>query len=66
MRRVEWALWAMARPSQLLLIVLVYGLGVAIALAEGASIDGTAIGVGLAALVPTAASVHYANEYADY
>jgi 1,4-dihydroxy-2-naphthoate octaprenyltransferase len=56
----------MARPSQLLLIVLVYGLGVAIALAEGASIDGTAIGGSLAALVPTAASVHYANEYADY
>lgn len=60
--RVGWALWAMSRPSQLLLIALVYALGIAIALAEGAPINGPELLVGLAALVPTAASVHYAND----
>jgi len=64
--RVGWALWAMSRPSQLLLIALVYALGIAIALAKGVPINGPELLVGLAALVPTAASVHYANEYADY
>lgn len=64
--RVGWALWAMSRPSQLLLIALVYALGVTIALAEGATVGPVELVVGLLALVPTAASVHHANEYADY
>lgn len=54
----------MSRPSQLLLIVGVYGLGVAIAHADGFESSGT-LAVGLGALVPVAASIHYANEYAD-
>ena len=60
-----WGLWAMSRPSQLLLIVWVYVLGALIAVATGAPIDGTALALGLTALLPTAASVHYVNEYAD-
>ena len=61
-----WALWKMSRPSQLLLIVAVYALGVAIAVASGAPLDTPVVVAGVAALVPTAAAVHYANEYADY
>lgn len=71
-RAVASALFDMSRPSQLLLIWLVYTLGaVAVAARTG---TGTGTGTwppkaylaGLAALVPVAASVHYANEYADY
>lgn len=56
----------MARPSQLLLVAVVYALGVAIALAKGAAMDPIPVGAGLVALVPATAGVHYANEYADY
>jgi len=59
------ALWRMSRPAQLALIALVYALGVAMAFGRGAEADAGAVAVGLAALLPTAASVHYANEYAD-
>ena len=59
------ALWRMARPSQLLLIAAVYALGVVVAVGTGESLSPPAVLAGLAALVPTAASVHYANEYAD-
>ena len=60
------AVWRMARPSQLLLIVAVYALGVAIAVGLGATLQPTVVLAGLAALLPVAASVHFANEYADY
>jgi 1,4-dihydroxy-2-naphthoate octaprenyltransferase len=59
-------LWAASRPSQLLLIAGVYALGVKIATVSGATLSAPALAVGLAALLPVAASVHYANEYADY
>jgi len=59
------ALWRMSRPAQLALIALVYALGVAMAFGRGATADPRTVGFGLAALLPTAASVHYANEYAD-
>ena len=59
------ALWRMSRPAQLALIALVYALGVAMALARGAAVEPASIGIGLAALLSVAASVHYANEYAD-
>ncbi len=59
------ALWRMSRPAQLALITLVYALGVAMAFGRGADADVGAVAVGLVALLPTAASVHYANEYAD-
>jgi 1,4-dihydroxy-2-naphthoate octaprenyltransferase len=63
---VAWALWTTSRPDQLLLVVVVYALGAVIAVARGAALDPVAALAGLAALLPTAASVHYANEYADY
>jgi 1,4-dihydroxy-2-naphthoate octaprenyltransferase len=56
----------MSRPDQLALITVVYAMGSAIALADGASVDPTATGVGLLALLLVSTSVHYANEYADY
>ena len=56
----------MSRPAQLLLIALVYALGIAIAFAEGVALDVTELVVGVGTLLPVAASVHYANEYADY
>jgi len=64
-RVVLVALWQMSRPAQLALIALVYALGVAMAFGRGAEADAGAVALGLAALLPTAASVHYANEYAD-
>ncbi|WP_235681775.1 prenyltransferase [Halorubrum salinarum] len=64
-RVVLVALWQMSRPAQLALIALVYALGVAMAFGRGAEAEAGAVVVGLAALLPTAASVHYANEYAD-
>jgi 1,4-dihydroxy-2-naphthoate octaprenyltransferase len=44
----------------------VYALGVAIALGRGAALNGTSVSGGLLALLPVAASVHFANEYADF
>ncbi|WP_410285024.1 prenyltransferase [Halorubrum sp.] len=64
-RVVLVALWRMSRPAQLALIALVYALGVAMALGRGATADPRSVGLGLVALLPIAASVHYANEYAD-
>ena len=56
----------MSRPSQLALIALVYVLGAVIAVARGGDFDRFAAVAGLAVLLPIAASVHYANEYADH
>ena len=64
--RTAIAVWRMSRPSQLLLIVAVYALGVAIAVGLGTPVDTLAVVVGLVALLPVATSVHFANEYADY
>lgn len=58
------AVWRAARPGRLALVVLVYALGVAVAAARGATPDSRAL-VGAAALVPAAASVSYAEAYAD-
>jgi len=55
----------MARPAQLALIALVYALGVALAYGRGAATTTESVAFGLLALLPVAASVHYANEYAD-
>ena len=59
-------LWAASRPAQLLLVLGVYALGVKAADVLGGSVDPRAALAGAAALVPVAASVHYANEYADH
>ncbi|EMA55381.1 MULTISPECIES: prenyltransferase [Halococcus] len=56
----------MSRPAQLLLVLVVYALGAKIALSSGASLDVVRLAVGGAALLAVAASVHYANEYADH
>jgi 1,4-dihydroxy-2-naphthoate octaprenyltransferase len=64
--RVVVALWRMARPSQLALILLVYALGVSMAAGLGTRPDVGAALRGAVALLPTAASVHYVNEFADY
>lgn len=55
----------MSRPDQLLLIAWLYGVGITIAVVESASVQSRPAVVGAAALLVTAASVHYANEYAD-
>jgi 1,4-dihydroxy-2-naphthoate octaprenyltransferase len=65
-RTTARVLFEASRPSQLLLIVGVYALGVKVALAKGATPSSASLAAGLAALLPVAASVHYANEYADY
>lgn len=60
------ALWRMSRPEQVLLIMVVFGVGVA----ASAAVHGEPIWSGvlsaMAALVPTAVSVHVVNEYADH
>ena len=56
----------MSRPSQLLLIALVFGFGTTIALGSGSTFNWVTCLYGLLALIPASASVHYANEYADY
>ena len=54
----------MARPSQLVLVVVVYVTGVLLAMWRGpGSITGPL--VGLALLLPTAVAVHWANEASD-
>ncbi|MFT4892033.1 MAG: 1,4-dihydroxy-2-naphthoate octaprenyltransferase, partial [Halobacteriales archaeon] len=63
-RPVLYACWKMSRPSQLALIAIVYALGTVIAVARGSSLNLSAAVAGLVVLLPVAASVHYANEYA--
>ncbi|PSQ41855.1 1,4-dihydroxy-2-naphthoate octaprenyltransferase [Halobacteriales archaeon SW_7_68_16] len=65
-RRIAWALYAMSRPSQLLLIAVVYGTGVAAGVARLGGFEPIDTILGLFALLPVATSVHYANEYADF
>lgn len=62
---ITTALWLMARPSQLLAVALVYLLGLAVGRATGYALAWPAVLWGLAALIPVATSIHYANEYAD-
>jgi 1,4-dihydroxy-2-naphthoate octaprenyltransferase len=65
-RTLARALFETSRPAQLLLVLGVYAFGAKIALAEGAQFSPTALTAGAVVLLPTAASIHYANEYADY
>ncbi len=59
-------LFSMSRPTHLLLIAFVYLFGTVIALADGASLEVSTFWIGLFVLIPLSASVHYANEYADF
>jgi 1,4-dihydroxy-2-naphthoate octaprenyltransferase len=63
---VARALVEMSRPEQLLLMIAVYAAGVAAAVERGAALDVASTVVGLLVYLPVAASVHFANEYADY
>jgi 1,4-dihydroxy-2-naphthoate octaprenyltransferase len=65
-RTLARALFETSRPAQLLLVLAVYGFGAKVATAEGAQFSPTALAAGAVVLLPTAASIHYANEYADY
>jgi len=65
-RTLLWVLFKTSRPSQLLLVVGVYAFGAKIALVKGAALSPEVFLAGGAVLLPVAASVHYANEYADY
>jgi 1,4-dihydroxy-2-naphthoate octaprenyltransferase len=65
-RRLARALAGASRPAQLLLIAGVYLLGVKIAAAKGTVVAVEAVAAGGLALLPVAASIHWANEYADY
>ena len=59
-------LFKMSRPAQLLLLALVYLFGSVITLAMGSPSHLIAFGAGLLAFIPTCASIHFANEYADF
>jgi 1,4-dihydroxy-2-naphthoate octaprenyltransferase len=54
-----------SRPEQLLLMAVVYATGVALAVARGAGVDPASASLSFLVYLPVAASVHYANEYAD-
>lgn len=56
----------MSRPDQLLMVTLAYTLGATIAVGRGVPLARFEYGAGLVALLPVAASIHLANEYADY
>jgi 1,4-dihydroxy-2-naphthoate octaprenyltransferase len=76
-----WVLWMAARPSQIALVLLVYVLGIGVAIVGSPFSSGAADQVGPAtvlapefirpvilggiALIPITVTVHYANEYAD-
>jgi 1,4-dihydroxy-2-naphthoate octaprenyltransferase len=55
----------MSRPTHLLLIVFVYLVGAAMALALGAELDLARLKFGILPLLLVAISIHYANEYSD-
>jgi 1,4-dihydroxy-2-naphthoate octaprenyltransferase len=57
---------ASSRPSQLLLVMGVYLFGVTIAVASDATLAGERVVLGAVPLFGVAASIHYANEYADH
>lgn len=59
------ALLAMARPSQLALILVVFATGSLVAAWRGAPVGISSLLVGAALLVPAAVAVHWANEAAD-
>lgn len=58
--------WRASRPAQLVLVAGVYLLGAKAARALGSAVTPPQLLAGLVPLLPVAASIHYANEYADY
>ncbi len=59
------AYWRLARPLQLLAVLVVALTGMMMAVAHGAILDVPAAIWNLVALLLVAASIHYVNEYAD-
>lgn len=66
MKRLLTTLFRLIRPAQVLLLTFVYVFGVIIALAQGHALEWTDLLWGYAAMLPITASIHLANEYADY
>jgi len=66
LRTLARVLFESSRPAQILLVLAVYGFGATVALAESAHFSAAALAAGGVVLLPIAASIHYANEYADY
>ena len=62
---VPTALLAMARPSQLVLILLVYASGILVAVWRYGNVDIALALLGAGLLIPAAVAVHWANEAAD-
>lgn len=59
------ALWRMARPLLLLVVIPIYMIGCLIARSFGYPLTLASLLWGLAALLPVLLATHYANEYAD-
>lgn len=66
MYRTLVALWGMARPLIMISVILVYVDGLLIARAYSYVLAWDKMVWGLAVLLLVAASIHYANEFADY
>ncbi|EMA66275.1 hypothetical protein [Halorubrum kocurii] len=64
-RTVLVALWRMSRPAQIVADRARVHPRRRDGARAGATAEAGAVALGLAALLPVAASVHYANEYAD-
>lgn len=65
-RTVLYVVFHTSRPSQLLLIAGVYLFGAVVAVAHGAALSRELLAIGAVPLLLVSASVHYANEFADY
>jgi 1,4-dihydroxy-2-naphthoate octaprenyltransferase len=64
--RLLYALFGMSRPIQLVAVSLVYTLGTFIAMGQDIELNESTLLLGYLALIPTSASIHFANEYADH
>ncbi|QIB74818.1 prenyltransferase [Halogeometricum borinquense] len=60
------ALFDASRPEQVALMALVYAFGGFVAVSVGGTLSPATFALSFVAFVPTAVTVHYANEYADY
>jgi 1,4-dihydroxy-2-naphthoate octaprenyltransferase len=61
-----YGVFKMSRPMQLLAIILVYLYGSLVAWVHAVPVDLNAFGTGLLVVLLVSASIHLANEYADY
>jgi 1,4-dihydroxy-2-naphthoate polyprenyltransferase len=66
MWKIVTVLFKMSRPAQILLLTGVYIFGSIITVALGISLNIATFTIGLLVFIPTSASIHFANEYADF